>query len=307
MNFKIKNWVGALFLVWGVHSAATQEIMSRNHPSLSPKGDKMVYHVQNQEQRTILYIANVDGSEERKLYEAEGTNAQEPRWSPDGKWIAFVSGDYQPGDSGLGVYLIKPDGSEKRFLYKPEKGVAKSPHWKKDSKTILFAERHREEGWAKIHTMNIDGSDHQVLDTQGEGFHYQPRWGQKSDRILVTWWSHEKQNEGDFYIFDTKKPENKNWVTRTKLLEGMPAWSPDEKYLVFYKFVNNNSELFVLNMKTKKEFQLTNTEGASEFFPSFSRDGKMLIYQSYEANPEKEGEFTSVIKTMPFNAKAFKK
>jgi dipeptidyl aminopeptidase/acylaminoacyl peptidase len=34
----------------------------------------------------------------------------EPRWSPDGRWIAFQRGNYRPGETGHDIYVVRANG-----------------------------------------------------------------------------------------------------------------------------------------------------------------------------------------------------
>jgi len=67
---------------------------------LTPDGKRVVYVSRS----GALVIAGADGRHARQLARA----AQEPRWSPDGRWIAYASGGQ--------VAIVHPDGSGRRFL-----------------------------------------------------------------------------------------------------------------------------------------------------------------------------------------------
>src|SRR5260370_11665897 len=90
------------------------------NPKISPDGKRVVYEVQkaNWEENAFernLWIVDVASGESRALTSAKksSTNAA---WSPDGKWIAFLSDrpeqikDIPPGTNQL--YVISADGGE---------------------------------------------------------------------------------------------------------------------------------------------------------------------------------------------------
>ena len=79
-----------------------------------------------------LWVAHLDGSDVRRLTSHPGQELR-PRFSPDGKWIAF-SGQY---DGNTDVYLVSVDGGEpKRLTWHPGADVVQD--FTPDGKQILF-------------------------------------------------------------------------------------------------------------------------------------------------------------------------
>ncbi|NCD72008.1 DPP IV N-terminal domain-containing protein [Mucilaginibacter agri] len=57
------------------------------------------------------------------------------------------------------------------------------------------------------------------------------------------------------------------------------SWSPNGKEIVFQGMSEGQGDLYTYNLETKKETQLTNDK-YSDYQPSFSRDGKKIIFSS---------------------------
>ena len=107
-------------------------------PQISPDGRSIVYVVSELDRATdktnsSLWMVSTDGGEPRRLTTAPGTN-NHPRWSPDGKSVAFVS---SRGGSAQ-VWILPIDGGEARQVTKLPIDVA-GPIWSPKGDKIAFA------------------------------------------------------------------------------------------------------------------------------------------------------------------------
>src|SRR5258706_10879996 len=116
------------------------------NPKISADGKRVVYEVQkaNWEDNAFdrnLWIVDIATGESHALTSAKKSSTN-PAWSPDGKWIAFLSD--RPGqikDTPEGkkqLYVISTDGGEAEQVTKTENYV-NSLEWASDSKRIAFS------------------------------------------------------------------------------------------------------------------------------------------------------------------------
>jgi Tol biopolymer transport system component len=102
-------------------------------PHVSPDGEWLVYS-QTEPQEDLL-LSRIDGSERRALTR-DAHRDRRPRFSPDGKRIAFYSnrgGHYE-------VWTVARDGSDVRQLTRdPERRNARYPVWSPDGSRLLFS------------------------------------------------------------------------------------------------------------------------------------------------------------------------
>lgn len=101
------------------------------NPVISPRGDRVAFERDRQ-----IWAAPIDGSAPpRRLFTARGTNA-DPRWSPDGSRLAFVSN--RGTHAILGVYT---DERTPIAWLAPTTSRDGSPRWSPDGSHLAFVRR----------------------------------------------------------------------------------------------------------------------------------------------------------------------
>ncbi|WP_439489796.1 hypothetical protein [Algoriphagus sp.] len=195
-----------------------------------------------------LYVANADGTDERKLFEEEGYDYH-ASFSVDGEWIVFTS--ERRGDGQSDIYRVRRDGSGlEQLTSNPalDDQASISP----DGKKMAFMST-REEKTANIWIMDLDSRELYNL-TAEEGIKgdplrpngfFRPAWspdGQwlafASDRNTI-WRGHgngsgwEHTQELGIYIV---RPDGTGLrkISEEGISSGSPEWSKDGKRVVFY-------------------------------------------------------------------------
>ena len=116
----------------------------------------------------------MNGTDVRRLTKRIGLDSN-PVWSPDGKYIAFVSTripahlDQDPPESAyprrhVNTYVMTADGSEPKVVTSPVESTFDSPVWSPDGQRVAFlAEVEPTEIAAPaikvLHTVRVDGTD----------------------------------------------------------------------------------------------------------------------------------------------------
>jgi dipeptidyl aminopeptidase/acylaminoacyl peptidase len=119
-------------------------------PNISPDGSTVAFvrvTVNEKENRyeSSLYTVPADGSTApRRL--TSGIRDTTPRWSPDGRQLAFIrtpasqssGGDNAGKPQPAQIYLLAMDGGEARAITDVQRGAG-NPTWSPDGKTIAFS------------------------------------------------------------------------------------------------------------------------------------------------------------------------
>jgi dipeptidyl aminopeptidase/acylaminoacyl peptidase len=247
-----------------------------DEPQLSPDGNSVAYvvktiDVEKDKQASNLWLAKWDGSENRALTFGDKKQAH-PRWSPDGKWIVFLSSREDENENDQ-VWLMSSGGGEAEQLTK-EKGGVDDFAWAPDSKRLVLV----------IHEPDPrDPEGHEkekktVPPLVTERFQFK----QDIEGYLTARNSH-------LHLLDlgTRKLEP---LTSGKHDDLWPAWSPDAKEIAFTTKRGDdpdrteNWDVYVIAAQPgAKERQVTTAPEADAHpdwnsAPAWSPDGKTIAY-----------------------------
>src|SRR5882724_10136961 len=99
-----------------------------------------------------IYTLPIDGGEAKFIDGGMAFDSQ-PRFSPDGKWIAFLS-DREGTEN---VYIMHPDGSDQKQVSKDPNNEFASPSWAPDGKYIFVSKTSFGIGPREIWMYHING------------------------------------------------------------------------------------------------------------------------------------------------------
>ncbi len=183
--------------------------------SVSSTGKRLVF-----EARGEIFTAPAEHGDVRNLTESSGARDSDPAWSPDGKWIAYISD--RSGDEE--IYLIDQMGK------KEEKRITDTGHfknyllWSPDSEKLLYNTENN-----CLYMVDIDGSEPELVARNDhrniETYSWSP------DCKWIAYEFATKNRNRDIYIYDVKEKESHR-ITWDLGDDYEPVFTPDGKHLL---------------------------------------------------------------------------
>ena len=201
-----------------------------------------------------------------------------PRFSPDGKWIAFSS----DRNGNLDVFIIPAAGGTPKQLTS-HSGDDTVLGWSADSRSVLFSANRGEDFMPQLYLASIDGGMQWKAGTDmGVQASYSPdgkriAYNQKSQ---VYWRKYYRGSyQSDIMIMDVAAKKFTQ-VTDFDGLDSWPMWGHDGFiYFVSDRDGNGLTNVFRVSDTGGKADRVTSFKTGDVRWPSISADGRVIMFE----------------------------
>ena len=247
-------------------------------PQISPDGTHVAFvvgDVNYEANRVVnqIYVMTLTGGQVKQLTNAQSSSSA-PRWSPDGKRIAFVTGSQ--------VWTMESDGDNKDQVTKISTGAA-APVWSPDGKWIAFS--------SEVYPDCNDDDCNKKKDEQAEASKVKAHM---TTRLLFKHWDEWRDVKRTHVFVVASKGGNARDLTPGDF-DSPPyaaatgvdfAFSPDSSEIAYLRnpdkveATSTNSDIYVASLSGGQPKNITVNNHGYDAGPVFTRDGRSIIYRS---------------------------
>lgn len=209
------HWIKVMDVTRGRARLITPDCCYR--PSWSPDGKRIAYvsfgrwNDDAVTGRSGVFVMNADGTDKRLVAARGYDDHQSPQWSPDGRRLAFISGD--------DIWLVGVDRTFTRKLLDGGGRNTKDVAWSPDGRKLAFTHG---DGDYEVFVVNADGTGAKKLTDNERVPDEQPSWSPDGTAIAFS-----SMRDGNFEIYTMRADgSGQTRLTQNATDDTHPSWSP---------------------------------------------------------------------------------
>lgn len=224
-----------------------------------------------------VWVADEDGRNVQRLTVNRARDVY-PRFSPDGKWIAFSS----DRNGNLDVYVMPSAGGNVKQLtfHSSEDSVL---NWSPDGRSILFSANRGEQFMPMLYTVSVDGG---MPTSAGADMGVQGSFSPDGRRLAYnqkaqSYWRkfYRGSYQSDVMVADVAAKKFTN-VTDFEGLDSWPMWARDGNiYFVSDRDGNGLTNIWRVAESGGKAERVTSFKSGDVRWPAISADGKTIVFE----------------------------
>ncbi len=221
--------------------------------------------------QTDIYTMDRSGGDARPLTDTPDAGEYSPRYSPDGKTVAYV----RQSTDGWTVWRMDADGTHQRQLAGPY-SFAEFPSWTRDGREVYFSAIEKDEGtgqaYGNAHIYSVDVATLQVrVRIATKGPDVCPHFSRDGTRL--TYAAPGPSGKLNIFAHNMSDPDTSGAhdvaLTTTDARDDYANASPDDRTMVFISDRDGNPDLYLMDRDGSHQRRLSDTPDLRENVPDW--------------------------------------
>jgi TolB protein len=220
-----------------------------------------------------LYRMRADGSRLRRITSGPAFERY-PKWSPDGRLIAYVSNRTNPrSERSYELYVLRSPALRRLTS---DRWIDDQISWSPDGARIAFSSN-RGSGQFGLWVMNATGSGFRRLTSNGAV----PAWSPDGRTIAFV---RTTGSTDEIWLMDADGSNQRRLTVPPRSAtneygkDSMPEWSPSGKELAFVRRYRGRTDIYVTGVHGHVHVHRLTKEAGAHTWPAWSPDGKRIAF-----------------------------
>lgn len=244
----------------------------------SPDGSLLAFHAKDSgEASSRIFLVSVEGGKRHPLTTPQVLEQDaEPKFSPDGKTLAFVRSHNPIVDE---IFVVPVDGGMPKELTSLH-GFVPGLAWTENGSEIVFSETSRDTGNNSLWRVKVHGGEPERV-TQLIGVNAtEPAIARHGNRLAFRTMTANTNIWQIRFLVPNGQPSAPLKLISSNRFQDVPQYSPDGTKIAFASDRSGGSQIWVCNSDASNPVQLTFMDAPNVGTPRWSPDGRTIVFDS---------------------------